>query len=370
MKREGPIVGILVDIRGGGNKPFGPQTMFIRQLLQAGDNLGQICFAFTVNDVNFDQKQIRGYRWTKGAWVRQWFSLPHVVYPRDFGVSPSKVRLRQRLMSLGCQFSSPLIIGKWRSWEILSACPELSSTLPETRKLEGVKSLREMVGAYGSIYIKPVDGSQGRNIARLRQINPNGFELCYNSANGLRRFAGSISALYAPLSRLTGSRKFIMQEEIKLIRFKNGIADVRVLVQKDYDAVWKITGKACRVGTRGAITSNISGGGHGYTVRRVLEEHFDEKHVGSILHDLDELALMVVDALERQIDTVGEMGIDLGIDVNGKLWFIEANLRPARYVFIQMGDMDTRMLAVRRPMEFAHYLSGYKLPPQYLRDAI
>jgi hypothetical protein len=53
------------------------------------------------------------------------------------------------------------------------------------------------------------------------------------------------------------------------------------------------------------------------------------------------------------------MGVDIGIDKGGQVWFIEANLRPARQVFTLIGEKKTRLLSVKRPMLYCRYLAGF-----------
>ena len=57
---------------------------------------------------------------------------------------------------------------------------------------------------------------------------------------------------------------------------------------------------------------------------------------------------------------MGEMGIDVGVDQAGKLWFIEINLRPARRLFTLIGEHNTRLLSIQRPMLYSQYLAGFR----------
>ena len=41
-------------------------------------------------------------------------------------------------------------------------------------------------------------------------------------------------------------------------------------------------------------------------------------------------ALEAARTLENSIDRLGEMGVDIGVDRDGHIWFIEANLKPGR----------------------------------------
>lgn len=78
-----------------------------------------------------------------------------------------------------------------------------------------------------------------------------------------------------------------------------------------------------------------------------------------IMNDIHFISIEATKTLEKSIGQSGEMGIDLGIDEDGKVWFIEANIRPARQVFNLIGETDTRLLSVERPMLYARYLAGF-----------
>jgi len=200
-------------------------------------------------------------------------------------------------------------------------------------------------------YLKPVTGSQGRNIIKITRKKGAGYEYQYLLNNQVHRGrAASLQQLRQHLRRVMGNRSYIVQKQINLIRTGGNILDVRVMVQKDNQGQWGITGMAVRVGRHGAITSNISSGGYGRRVRGVLERKFSSREqVDEIISQIEQVALKAASTLEQGIGSAGEMGIDIGIDSQGKVWFIEANLRPARQVFTLIGDKRTRIKSVQTP---------------------
>lgn len=157
-----------------------------------------------------------------------------------------------------------------------------------------------------------------------------------------------------------GSRGYIVQQGIDLLKDEGSIFDVRVLVQKDYTGEWDVTGMACRVGKNGSIISNLSSGGRGQKIEDVLKRNIPYQETRErIIEDIKFISIEATKTLERSIGQCGEMGIDVGIDNNGKVWFIEANIRPARYVFNLIGESDTRLRSIEKPMQYAGYLAGF-----------
>lgn len=358
----GPVIGIMADPRGGPSEaPFGGQSFFIRQCLTEGTKLGLICFAFSPFSIQYQKKYVQGYTYNNSAWHSGVFPIPDVIYPRESGYSPIKKRIRKRLEAMGCQFLNPPLIGKWQTYKILSQHSSLQRYIPQTMLLTSFQQVDGMINRYKAIYMKPVAGSQGRNIVRVIKRGPNLYLYQYQLNDQIiRGTARGIGDLQRSLRRVMGNKTYIVQERIPLLKNQGNIIDVRILVQKDENGVWQVTGKACRIGRSGSITSNISSGGRGRKVSQVLSVHFPEDKARTIMDELDQLGLMVASAMEKGHDPMGEMGIDIGIDIDGKLWFIETNLRPARQVFSLIGDQKTRLTSVRRPMLYSRYLAGFQ----------
>jgi glutathione synthase/RimK-type ligase-like ATP-grasp enzyme len=157
-----------------------------------------------------------------------------------------------------------------------------------------------------------------------------------------------------------GKRNYIVQKEINLLRTDNNVIDVRVLVQKDHTGKWTITGMICRIGRTGSITSNIASGGHASHLTKVLADNFNNDNTRrSIENEVKTLALEAAQKLEASVGSIGELGIDIGIDRSGKVWFIEANLKPARQVFRLIGDFQGRRQSVEKPLLYSRYLAGF-----------
>ncbi|MDD2586478.1 MAG: YheC/YheD family protein [Syntrophomonadaceae bacterium] len=359
----GPVVGIMAEAFPNSSKPFGSQSFFFKQLLSAGRRLGEICFVFSPYSINWNRKNVYGYMYTSGAWKKAVFPLPDVIYPRERGYSPAMRRIRRKLTNQGIQFINPLLIGKWETHKIISQNEMLVPYLPDTRLIRNFDQVNRMIKRYRAVYLKPVTGSQGRNIIKVvKRKNSSRYQYQYQINNqSYRGTASSLTGLRSSLRRVMGNRRYIAQKQINLLKTEGHIIDIRILVQKDHTGQWSTTGMACRVGKRGSITSNISAGGSGRKVPTVLRRKFtDEEQVQSIINNIQFVAVEAAKTIENAIGSSGEMGVDVGIDKVGKAWFIEANLRPARQVFILIGEKKTRQKSVEKPMSYCRYLAGFR----------
>lgn len=357
----GPVVGISADVSNEKGKPFGNQSFFFQQLLQAGEAMGEICYAFSPHSINWGKGTVAGYTYGKKGWLRKTFPLPNVIYPRERAYAVNHT-YRRRLEKVGARFFNPPLVGKWETYLILKKNPDLSSYLPDTKLIKNFSQVDLMLKKYKAVYLKPTTGSKGKNIVRVsKRKNIAGYEYQYEINNLIiKGNAPSLSRLQSSLRRVMGNRSYIVQKQIDLLRLNNNIVDVRILVQKNDRGDWETTGMACRQGKRGSITSNISSGGSGRKLDMVLNQNFDDEiHRTKIIEEIYYLAIESAKTLEKTIGPAGEMGVDIGIDKSGAVWFIETNLRPARHVFLLIGEQDTRLRSVEMPMLYLRYLAGF-----------
>ncbi|MGI6435918.1 MAG: YheC/YheD family protein [Syntrophomonadaceae bacterium] len=358
----GPVVGILAEIGADSQRPFLGQSYFFKQMIIASRSLGQICFGFSPAGINWLNNTVSGWTYTGGRWVRGTFPMPDVVYPRAKGYSAVINRARRGLKAHGVAISNPALIGKWQTFKILNQHPGLLPHVPDTRLVTSLRQVDAMMHKYRGVYIKPVNGSLGRNIIKVvKRPGSKRYLYHYRFNNRIHQgSAASMSTLRRKLYSIMGRRRYIVQKQIDLIRTRGNILDVRVLIQKDHSGEWSITGMACRVGKSGAITSNISSGGYALKVNSVLRSHFrSEAKVAEIISTIRYVALEAGQTLEKSIGPAGEMGIDIGVDREGKIWFIEANLKPGRQVFRMLHEHRTRRMTVLKPLLYARYLAGF-----------
>ncbi|HPF20924.1 MAG TPA: YheC/YheD family protein [Syntrophomonas sp.] len=358
--RLGPYIGISANFQPDKNKPFGKQSLFIRQLIEQAQSMGAICFAFRPQDVNFGQASIKGYTCQGYQWKKRLYPLPDVIYPRcHSGITQQA--MRQKLSNRGVRFLNPPGIGKWGTYKALRFNSRLHDYLPYTCPINHPADLKAMLNKYSCVYLKPITGSQGKNIIRINhQPRGSGYEYQYRiQQRQIHGTAASLEKLVQDLRCLLNNRRYLVQQQIDLLHLDGCIMDLRVMVQKNRSGSWIITGKVFRIGEPGSITSNISGGGRVGKAQQMLEKFFAPTKVREILVQIDFLALETARTMETRLGPIGELGIDIGVDKNAMVWLIEANLKPARSIFNLLEDYETRILSVRRPIEYAFFMAGF-----------
>jgi hypothetical protein len=90
-----------------------------------------------------------------------------------------------------------------------------------------------------------------------------------------------------------------------------------------------------------------------------LEEVFDNsKDREKFAQSLSDAALCLSKALESQVEgIIGEIGFDLGIDKEGRVWLFEANSKPGRSIFTHPNLKDSDLLTRKLTFGFGVFLA-------------
>jgi glutathione synthase/RimK-type ligase-like ATP-grasp enzyme len=346
------LVGVMSTRRAGGY-PF-PEGGYFRGLMRAGRRLGIKVIVFSPLDIDWASGTVPGYTHNGSGWRVRRYPVPRVVYDRIF---PSRGSWQLYWNSVGrmrrtfhVRFMGRGLRGKWQFHRIARRFEDLREHIPETRMITGTGIVLRMLAKHGIVYIKPVFGSGGKGIVRI--VRRGAMYSVQFSGRGGRRMvsAAGLSALLAGTRR-----RYVVQQGLDLNYLAGSPYDVRSIVQKNGEGKWQVTGKAARIGRRHSITSNLHTGGYARTVPAVLQRYFPDR-AEEIEQEIDRLAIRVAEVMEQKAGPLCDLGLDMGVDRQGKVWLLEVNSKPGRRVFRHTGDRQARWLSVATPMAYARYL--------------
>lgn len=342
------------------NGPTFTEKDYYRNLTLVGRKVGVRVFVFSPRQVDFDSRTTIGYEYADGAWQTRTFPLPPLIYDRCF-MGPAYRNYKPFIEKLQndpkIRFMGRGLSGKWEVYKMLECLPELSKWLPDTKPL-AINDMIERLKANQPIVIKPMSGTHGYGVVRLAK-GPNGYEATGRARRTnvpFRRTFKTLAGVKQFVQSFTTGLNFIIQPYLSLST-RNGVPfDVRVLVQKNGTGEWQTTGKAVRLGNKESITSNLHGGGHAVQLASFLETNFSPSQKAKIETEIDALVSVLPPALEKHHGSLFELGIDIGVDQQGRVWLIEVNSRPGRAVFRMIDDSNARLRAVTQPIQYANYL--------------
>ena len=144
--------------------------------------------------------------------------------------------------------------------------------------------------------------------------------------------ASDIEQLWSMIQQHMIRSPYIIQQAVPLAAVSACPFDFRVLVQKNRQGLWKISGMGIRVAAHSqSITTHVPRGGRIDTPQNVLPQAFPEQKPAQITRRVRRLCIAVAKKLEQHFHLLGEMSIDVGVDRNGWPWIFEANAKPMKF---------------------------------------
>jgi len=206
-----------------------------------------------------------------------------------------------------------------------------------------------MIQHFPSLYIKPSNGSLGLGIIRIDKWKN----------RWIIRFSDSMKIishdqLLSILTKLTKDRYYIIQQTVPLAKINGGAFDIRVTVQRNRIGEWQVTGMVAKAARRGKHVSNVARGGKVYRLEPTLKKL--NLNVTNTKQSIQRLAIYIAQHLNQYLPHLADIGLDIGIDKNGKPYFIEFNGRDLRYSF-QLGKLHKEWYnTFKTPIAYGKYL--------------
>jgi hypothetical protein len=335
----GPLIGILAGQANNSTLPFGGRTGFIREFMQAGVDKAYY-FAFAADHVDWKREVVTGYfPIENGKWVRKTVPLPDVVYNR----SPSRraehsaamTQFKTRFINRKIPLFNWSFFDKWDVYRLLEGEEEASRYVPESINNPKADEIRRMMEKHRFVYLKPDAGSLGIGIYRLTYTPDRGYYARFrrNGTNVLIRFP-RFEGLFRMLQRHNLKLQYyVLQQGVRLIEIENCPIDFRFHLTKNGQNQWVASGIGAKKAGRGSVTTHVRSGGMLMMPEQALKTAFGAK-AEQVLDNAKIVAIKLAEAIERNYPhRLGELGFDLGIDLNERVWMFEANAKPGRSIF-------------------------------------
>lgn len=367
--RFGPVFGILINTHPQEKRaqPFGLMTKFLDECITAGQSRGIRVAVFTPEHIDLTQNETTVWIKLKNQWQCTKYPLPDVIYNR---INSRRIEqqesLQKKLALLKSHFRIPVFnerfLDKLQVYQILVKDEEIRSRLPETYSFRDPRAL-SLFKRYPTVYLKPTNGSLGSGIIKITKFKSGWIYQLSTPGGTVCRTLKSHSRLLKLLKQKIRSQPYIAQQGLRLMKFDNRSVDFRILVQKRKEGVWKITSSVARIANIQHIVSNLARGG---TIRKasdVLRELSYPRKPS--ISQLQTAALEIAKAFERLADGhFAELGIDLAIDVHGKIWLIEINSKPSKTDDTVINPNSHFRPSVLRLIDYVLYLTQQgKHPP-------
>lgn len=359
----GPLIGIFTaGFTPFPLRPMGERSLFFAKLLSVQKSVGALPFIFGEQHIDWDRGMMKGFFFRKKGWVIHEVPFPNVIYDR---LPNRKTENRPHLKKIKDKLQQDYLIpwynpgffNKLDVHERLLDNPLAVEFLPDTATFSSFSQIEKMLSDYGHIYIKPFNGSLGNSVHQIiydKQENMYYCRYCDSKhVNRLLKFS-TLESLFKYVFRGKSMNKMLIQQGIHLLRHQQRALDFRVHTNKDEHGTWQVTAIAAKIAGIGSVTTHVHNGG----VIKTLEEIFPIAECSLYKEKLTHASLVLSEAIEQDMEgIIGEIGFDLGIDRNGRVWLFEANSKPGRSIFTHPQLKDFDLLTRKLSIAFAIFLT-------------
>ncbi|MFJ7734068.1 YheC/YheD family protein [Lysinibacillus sp. NPDC097231] len=285
-------------------------------------------FYFTPKSVDFDKRSIRGKVYENGEWHERIMPFPDVIYNAG---SPEKLSVSKEIIEKlkeEIPFTTYSIGNKWNVMKRLQEAKEFDKYLIPSEIVKNIDVFHKFMAFHRKVVFKPIDGRKGKGIYFISKAGKTNYEVRKDSENSVYTKSQLDELIRGQLS--TGT--FIMQPYIQSVTKSGQVYDFRLHVQKDGEGKWVITTVYPRIAPFGSIIPNINNGGFTNYLDPFLEQEFKEQAY-DIRRMLEHFSLALAQHLDEiQMvkfgEVIDEIGIDIGLDEQQKIWMYEVNWRP------------------------------------------
>lgn len=361
----GPLIGIFISPTKVLSLTFKNRDDAYERLVAASRALSGLCCFFSISDIDWESKLVKGVFLEKQEWVSSVCPLPRVIYDLCYG-NESRQMGRQLRGMLGQGYhvvNAMTNLNKWDTYNILKKYPDLTPHLPDTILYRSSSDIETALQKHERAYFKPTGLSRGRGVFRLSRDPLDGYQVKYrNHPNNEVLYLTNLSDLDKLISKYGKIGKgYLIQEALQLSTFIGNPFDLRMLCQKDWRGTWQPSGIAVRIAASGSIITGPRSGGTVEEFPVVLKEVFNEDVTDEtgLYQKFIKIGLAVAKAIDEQHGDCVELGLDMAIDKNRKIWIIEVNGKPLRVSLKKLNNPSIWARCHYRPIEYAVYLTGF-----------
>jgi glutathione synthase/RimK-type ligase-like ATP-grasp enzyme len=325
----------------------------LEELVRAVEFLNLPVLYFSLPQDRLDEGMLLATPLEQRVFKVDYYPFPQVIY--DLGVFPMKDRaeakkVRNALICYNAHFvNTRSAFSKWTTYSLLSTDPQIAPYLPKTVKFKGVDTLSQMLSEYSLVCVKSIWGSRGIEVLFIEKRGIYFFLFYPDDYN--ERFS-DLDELAKAISSFMKGDKWIIQQTIDLMTWRNRCFDLRVLVQKVTLQRWECTEICLRMAQQGRRITSTSQGGKVVEAASVLSALWPSRYL-EINNEVKELTLKIAQALENHKGPLCELGMDVGIDRYGRIWLFEVNGKPGKVTVRKLRNKHTIRLAYERPLSYA-----------------
>ena len=328
-------------------------------------NFHGLIYICAADGINKERKIVQGFyylgfqreesdkslKWQKGT-----FPYPGAIY-RKTGFS---AQLYQEVFSDICpNIFNTYFFNKWELWDWLSSNERCRSYLPHTRKLQDFEDIKEMIDLHREVYLKKINSHKAKGIIKVSRING---EYVFQYRFKERVSFDNAEKINNFIKKINPRKDYLVQQAIPIRVHEDRNFDFRVIMQKDRTGNWICNGNIARFGKKHSIATNFLLAGYALAGNEALQAVFgyNQQEAFKKVEEIIAACVHVCTQLDQCGGIYGDLGVDVIVDENEKVWILEVNkLHDHKYPLYALDDMQMYYRVVTTPFEYATYLAGF-----------
>lgn len=275
-------------------------------------------------DVNLEDNSINGKMYIDNKWIEVKTELPSFIDISQYCFKRKNNTIINYLRknTLLSDNRRNILSKKMLQNQLLKSDIFKQLVIP-THNVEEFGEILKWLDKYASIVLKPIKGERGKGVYVLRKE-----KLSYVIGYQKEEKKYSYEGLKDFFAEFIKNKQYMLQKYISSRSIQGDPFDCRVHVEKNAEGKWTIARKFIRIGIGQKVTSNLSQGGSISDTEPFLKANFGEEWEG-IDWKLNELGDTLPYHIEKLRKTnIMSMGMDIGIERDGKLYLFEINGAP------------------------------------------
>ncbi|MEW9698301.1 YheC/YheD family protein [Paenibacillus sp. SI8] len=365
----GPLIGVMISrvYKDSSDRPFGAITAFCREMTEACEQFGALVCFFPPDEMRGSAHSVSAYSYANGSWSKKTFPIPGVIYNRLTSRRYENMTNVQHFMrEVKSRYATDIFnekyLNKTEVFEALGKDSSLHGYLPESYLFKNFQMLKNMSSRHPVLFLKPITGSLGKGIIRIRREPGDGYTCHFTNLGSVRKQVfPTLASAFQALSGKLKTQRYQLQQGLDLITADGRPVDFRALVQKGAQGQWAITSIVGRIAGTQHFVSNLARGGTLSTVKGALaKSSLSGPTRVSVLGRLRKASLDIAKGIETQIPNhFGELGIDLAVDQSGRVWLLEVNSKPSKDDNTPLNSERKIRPSVKQIVQYARYLAKF-----------
>ncbi|RNA66785.1 hypothetical protein EBO34_16380 [Alteribacter keqinensis] len=347
----GPVTGVIVD---KSDRVSGTARKEITHVI------GGILVFLNRKSINLVNKTVAGkvYDHKNRVWIGRTVPLPEVIYVRGTLKKYRHLLLDEYRRMGGILFNTRRH-DKYEIEHHLGGIIELKDAFITSTLIENADSVIHFLKDKKKVVLKPSKSKRGKGVIFIEEKDTDIYQIYdYRKTRKARQQVVSHQELQTYLNQLATRKRYIMQEWISFLQYRGAPFDMRVHMQKD-EGSWICNGIECRVARAGEKITNVSKGGKAISFSQAMGNCSEETRdmvKERILHFCDMFCTHLDQALPD--DHFADVGMDIGLEKDYTIRFIEVNFSPAFKGFRRFNRLMYKKISWQ-PLLYAAQCQGY-----------